>query len=81
MEEQVAFTDIFKKIEQVSHKPVPPVQEIWREIEPGVFQSRLTNRKLSKVQFLRYQDSKGGTLRFVIEILRRFGEDYPNQPK
>jgi hypothetical protein len=69
------FPDIFTKIEgqeqiATKSKSMPAACEFWREIMPGLYQCRITGKKLSKAGFRLYQDqSAGGPLAFVVEVL------------
>lgn len=63
------FADIFTKIAKIESKPLQQVCEVWKQIEPDVYKCKVTNKKLSKIQFLRYQDAMGGSLRFVVEVM------------
>ena len=66
--------DIFLKMEnsqqiniQLNSRPV--ISEFWKEIIPGLYQNRLTGRKLSKVDFRIYQNhSDCGPLGFLVEV-------------
>jgi hypothetical protein len=66
------FIDIFQKIEQTTaeSKPVPGIKEFWRELPDGSFICKLTNRKLLRPEFKRYQDrSACGSMGFLVETL------------
>ncbi len=68
------FPDIFSKIEEqevivIKSKSMPEVREFWKEITPGLFQCKITGRKLSRTDFHIYQDrSECGVLGFVVEV-------------
>ena len=68
------FPDIFTKIEEqeqivTKSRSMPAAVEFWKEITPGLYQCKITGRKLSRVDFHIYQDrSDCGPIGFVVEV-------------
>ena len=71
---ELEFTDIFSKIEEQEQKApavkqAPEVKEFWKEITPGLFQCKITGRKLSRVDFEIYRNhSDCGAIGFVVQV-------------
>jgi hypothetical protein len=66
---EVLFPDIFTKLEQVDTKPRSPVTQVWKQITPTIYQCKVTGRKLTRLQFLRFQDEVGA-MNFIVEVFR-----------
>jgi hypothetical protein len=69
METEIAFKAIFSKLTTITSRPASPISRVWLRINPDLFQCKVTNRKLTKIQFLRFQD-RIGQEKFIIEILK-----------
>ncbi len=62
------FADIFTKIEQVSHKPVGAVTQVWEQISKTQYRCKISGRKMDCLEFFRFQTAIGFE-KFIIKVL------------
>lgn len=62
--------DIFAKLDLIEKLVAcKAVQEIWVQLSSNEYQNKVTNKKLSRIDFLRYQE-RVGSAQFIVEVLR-----------